>query len=91
MDEWHSPALAAHAHSIRFDQGRSGECVRTLGWANVAVGAAALWNRNALTEGLRLRVKDVDADRQGIIVRQAKSDTSPVAIQPRSLAAALRQ
>ena len=44
-----------------------------------------------LMEGLRLRVKDVDFDRQVIIVRQAKGNKDRVVMLPRSLAPALRQ
>jgi integron integrase len=43
-----------------------------------------------LMEGLRLRVKDVDFDRQVIIVRQAKGNKDRVVMLPRSLAAAMR-
>ena len=43
-----------------------------------------------LMEGLRLRVKDVDFDRQVIIVRQAKGNKDRVVMLPRSLVPALR-
>lgn len=43
-----------------------------------------------LMEGLRLRVKDVDFDRQIIVVRQAKGNKDRVVMLPRSLAPALR-
>jgi integron integrase len=44
-----------------------------------------------LMEGLRLRVKDVDFDRNVIIVRQAKGDKDRVVMLPRSLATELRR
>ncbi|TWO72521.1 integron integrase [Caenimonas sedimenti] len=44
-----------------------------------------------LMEGLRLRIKDVDFDRQAIIVRQAKGNKDRVVMLPHSLADALRQ
>lgn len=44
-----------------------------------------------LMEGLRLRIKDVDFDRQVIIVRQAKGNKDRVVMLPKSLAAKLRQ
>jgi integron integrase len=43
-----------------------------------------------LMEGLRLRVKDVDFERNVIIVRQAKGDKDRVVMLPRSLATELR-
>lgn len=43
-----------------------------------------------LMEGMRLRVKDVDFDRQVIIVRDAKGGKDRVVMLPRSLVAALR-
>jgi integron integrase len=43
-----------------------------------------------LMEGLRLRVKDVDFDRQVIVVREAKGNKDRVVMLPRSLAAAMR-
>jgi integron integrase len=43
-----------------------------------------------LMEGLRLRIKDVDFDRQAIIVRQAKGNKDRVVMLPHSLADALR-
>lgn len=43
-----------------------------------------------LMEGLRLRIKDVDFDRQVIIVREAKGGKDRVVMLPKSLAAALR-
>ena len=44
-----------------------------------------------LMEGMRLRVKDVDFDRQVIIVREAKGNKDRVVMLPRSLAPALQQ
>lgn len=44
-----------------------------------------------LMEGMRLRVKDVDFDRQVIIVRDAKGGKDRVVMLPRSLVAALRR
>jgi site-specific recombinase XerD len=44
-----------------------------------------------LMEGLRLRVKDVDFDRQVIIVREAKVGKDRVVMLPRSLLPALRR
>ena len=44
-----------------------------------------------LMEGLRLRVKDVDFDRQVIIVRQAKGNKDRVVMLPRSLTPILRR
>lgn len=41
-------------------------------------------------EGMRLRIKDVDFDRQVIIVRDAKGGKDRVVMLPRSLVAALR-
>lgn len=41
-------------------------------------------------EGMRLRIKDVDFDRQVIIVRDAKGGKDRVVMLPRSLAAAFR-
>ena len=38
-----------------------------------------------LTEGLRLRVKDVDFDRQVVVVREAKGGKDRVVMLPRSL------
>ncbi|MBC7601996.1 MAG: integron integrase [Ramlibacter sp.] len=43
-----------------------------------------------LMEGLRLRVKDVDFDRNAIIIREAKGSKDRVVMLPRSLATALR-
>lgn len=43
-----------------------------------------------LMEGLRLRIKDVDFDRQVIIVREAKGNKDRVVMLPRSLAPTLR-
>ena len=43
-----------------------------------------------LMEGMRLRIKDVDFDRQVIIVRDAKGGKDRVVMLPRSLVAALR-
>lgn len=43
-----------------------------------------------LMEGLRLRIKDVDFDRQVIIVREAKGGKDRVVMLPQSLAQALR-
>ena len=43
-----------------------------------------------LMEGMRLRVKDVDFDRNVIIVRDAKGGKDRVVMLPRSLAPALR-
>lgn len=40
-----------------------------------------------LMEGMRLRVKDVDFERQVIIVREAKGNKGRVVMLPRSLAA----
>ncbi len=44
-----------------------------------------------LMEGLRLRVKDLEFERQVIIVRQAKGNKDRVVMLPRSLAPALRE
>lgn len=44
-----------------------------------------------LMEGLRLRIKDVDFDRQVIIVREAKGNKDRVVMLPRSLAPRLRR
>jgi integron integrase len=44
-----------------------------------------------LMEGLRLRIKDVDFDRQVIIVREAKGNKDRVVMLPRLLAPLLRQ
>ncbi|MBS3911209.1 MAG: integron integrase [Hydrogenophaga sp.] len=44
-----------------------------------------------LMEGLRLRIKDVDFDRQVIIVREAKGGKDRVVMLPRSLAPALHE
>ena len=44
-----------------------------------------------LTEGMRLRVKDVDFNRHVIIVREAKGNKDRVVMLQRSLAPALRQ
>jgi integron integrase len=43
-----------------------------------------------LSEGLRLRIKDVDFDRHVIVVREAKGNKDRVVMLPRSLAAPLR-
>lgn len=43
-----------------------------------------------LMEGIRLRIKDVDFDRQVIIVREAKGGKDRVVMLPHSLAPALR-
>lgn len=43
-----------------------------------------------LMEGMRLRIKDVDFDRQVIIVRDAKGGKDRVVMLPRSLVTALR-
>ena len=43
-----------------------------------------------LMEGLRLRIKDVDFDRNAIVVRQGKGNKDRVVMLPHSLAAALR-
>ena len=43
-----------------------------------------------LMEGMRLRIKDVDFDRQVLMVRQAKGGKDRVVMLPRSLADALR-
>ena len=43
-----------------------------------------------LMEGMRLRVKDVDFDRQAIIVREAKGNKDRVVMLPRTLARTLR-
>ena len=43
-----------------------------------------------LTEGLRLRVKDVDFEREVIIVREAKGNKDRVVMLPRALAGELR-
>lgn len=43
-----------------------------------------------LMEGMRLRVKDVDFDRQVIVVREAKGGKDRVVMLPRSLLPALR-
>ncbi|MHB1668490.1 MAG: integron integrase [Thiomonas sp.] len=43
-----------------------------------------------LMEGLRLRVKDVDFDRQVLVVRQAKGDKDRVVMLPRTLHDALK-
>lgn len=43
-----------------------------------------------LMEGLRLRVKDVDFDRQAIVVREAKGNKDRVVMLPHSLVPALR-
>ncbi len=43
-----------------------------------------------LMEGIRLRVKDVDFDRQVIIVREAKGNKDRVVMLPRSLVPAMR-
>ena len=43
-----------------------------------------------LMEGLRLRVKDVDFDRQAIVVREAKGGKDRVVMLPKSLVPALR-
>ncbi|MDH4419308.1 MAG: integron integrase [Acidovorax sp.] len=43
-----------------------------------------------LMEGLRLRIKDVDFDRQVIIVREAKGNKDRVVMLPRTLAPTLR-
>ena len=42
-----------------------------------------------LMEGLRLRVKDVDFDRQAIVVREAKGNKDRVVMLPKSLENAL--
>jgi integrase len=44
-----------------------------------------------LSEGLSLRVKDVDFDRHVVIVRSGKGDKDSVVMLPRSLAPALRE
>ena len=44
-----------------------------------------------LSEGLSLRVKDLDFDRHVIVVRSVKGDKDRVVMLPRSLAPALRQ
>lgn len=44
-----------------------------------------------LSEGLSLRVKDIDFDRHAIVVRSGKGDKDRVVMLPRSLAPALRQ
>ncbi len=44
-----------------------------------------------LMEGMRLRVKDVDFDRQAIIVREAKGGKDRVVMLPRSLVSPLRR
>jgi len=44
-----------------------------------------------LTEGLSLRVKDVDFDRHVVVVRSGKGDKDRVVMLPRSLAPALRE
>ncbi|MFT4101067.1 MAG: integron integrase [Burkholderiaceae bacterium] len=44
-----------------------------------------------LMEGVRLRIKDVDIDRQVIIVRQAKGNKDRVVMLPASLLSAIRQ
>ena len=44
-----------------------------------------------LMEGLRLRIKDVDFDRNVIVVRQAKGNKDRVVMLPQSLSAQLRQ
>ena len=46
--------------------------------------------RHAADEGMRLRIKDVDFERQAIIVREAKGSKGRVVMLPRSLAPALR-
>ena len=43
-----------------------------------------------LMEALRLRVKDVDFDRKGIIVREAKGNKDRVVMLPAALSQALR-
>lgn len=43
-----------------------------------------------LMEGMRLRIKDLDFDRQVVMVRQAKGGKDRVVMLPRSLAAALK-
>lgn len=43
-----------------------------------------------LMEGMRLRIKDVDFERQTIVVREAKGSKDRVVMLPRSLAPALR-
>ena len=43
-----------------------------------------------LMDGMRLRIKDVDFERQVIIVREAKGAKDRVVMLPRSLAPALR-
>jgi len=43
-----------------------------------------------LMEGLRLRVKDVDFDRQAIVVRESKGGKDRVVMLPKSLVPALR-
>ena len=43
-----------------------------------------------LMEGMRLRIKDVDFDRNAIVVREAKGNKDRVVMLPRSLAPALR-
>ena len=43
-----------------------------------------------LMEGLRLRVKDVDFDRQVLMVREAKGGEDRVVMLPRSLVSAMR-
>jgi hypothetical protein len=44
-----------------------------------------------MTEGLRLRIKDVDYDRHVVIVREAKGNKDRVVMLPRSLVPRLRQ
>ena len=43
-----------------------------------------------LMEGLRLRVKDVDFDRQVLVVREAKGGKDRVVVVPRTLHVALK-
>jgi integrase len=43
-----------------------------------------------LMEGIRLRIKDVDFDRNAIIVREAKGNKDRVVMMPRSLVPSLR-
>jgi integron integrase len=58
----------------------------------VALVASLLYGTGMrLMEGLRLRVKDVDFDRNVIVVRQAKGNKDRVVMLPQSLAARLRE
>jgi integrase len=87
----HAAPDPAKAHSIGLDRRpRWRPCLGTMEGETALLGKLLYGTGMRLMEGLRLRVKDVDFDRQVLIVREAKGGKDRVVMLPKSLQEALK-